>query len=796
MKINESPLMKVVVLFSVGIIAGKGMFFSLPVILSLALFVFILSVWLIKTGREDAANYFMSVFIFLLGLGSITFHLKNLPEYNLPKSEYRNAMIYGTINNIELPRDRSVSFYLNADSLITGRRNFKISDKVLSKIYCKPYELDKFTGKFSAGNYVKIKCKFFRPRDKRNPGEFDYREYLREKGITAQASIYKVNNVFPIKSGASVFKNVTFKIRESIAREIDLIYTGERRHFIKALLLGERKDLDKSIVSNFINSGIVHVLAVSGLHVGFIAAIFFIIFGRFNLFLKGGLTVAGIIVFMFVSGLHPSVIRASVMAVLMILALLSGRKYSSFNVLALAALILLVINPSELFSPGFQLSFAAVFSILFFYPSFERYLNSFNVRSKFLKSLLQLFLLTFAAQLGTLPITLIYFKKLSLISFFINLIAVPLIGVIVAFAVASLAFAVISTYLGALIATTNSLLIEIMFYMAKLSGNMEFSYLRIRNFNLWEALLYYALLIVIYISFTKFNSLKSKVSILILSILIFFTYDGIISPPFLEKNKLYVIAVDIGQGDSFLLRFPDKRAALIDAGNATKHFDNGKYVIEPLLNFLGVDKIDYLFISHVDADHYRGSLSLIKDGLVKQIYKPVIDKRLAKDVAFEKFAESFDVPIDYYSRRKFSIGGARLYFLNDTSLIKYKKFSQNNKSGLLKLCYGNESFLFTGDLEKTGENLWRDLYGKFLQSEVLKVGHHGSKSSTGERFLKMVKPKYALISAGENNKFGHPNFETLRILNKFGVEIKRTDKSRAIVLSADGNKIKFINWKN
>ncbi len=796
MKINESPLMKVVVLFSLGIIAGKGAVFSLPIILTLALFVFLSTILLIRTGRENAANYFLSVFIFLLGVGSITFHLKNLPEYALPEGEYRNALVYGTIENIELPRDRGVSFYLNADSLIAGGRKSKTSGKVLSKIYGKPYELKNFYEKSSAGNYVKIKCKFFRPRDKRNPGEFDYRDYLKEKGITAQASIYKTDNISLISNRASVFKNTMFKIRESIAHEIDLIYTGERRHFIKALLLGERKDLDKSIVSNFINSGIVHVLAVSGLHVGFIVAIFFIIFGRFNLFLKGGLTVAGIIIFMFISGLHPSVIRASIMAVLMILALLSGRKYSSFNVLALAALILLVINPSELFSPGFQLSFAAVFSILLFYPSFERYLNSFNVKSKFVKSLLQLFLLTFAAQLGTLPITLIYFKKLSLISFFINLIAVPLIGVIVAFAVASLAFSVISTYLGALIATTNSLLIDIMFYMAKLSGNMEFSYLRIRNFNLWEALFYYALLIVIYFSFTKFNSLKSKVSILILSILVFFTYGGIISPPFLKTNKLYVIAIDIGQGDSFLLRFPDKTAALIDAGNATKHFDNGKYVIEPLLNFLGIDKIDYLFISHVDADHYRGSLSLIRDGLVKQVYKPVIDKRLAKDVAFEKFVESYNVPIGYYSRRKFSIGGASLFFLNDTSLIKYKKFSQNNKSGLLKLCYGNESFLFTGDLEKTGENLWCGLYGKFLRSEVLKVGHHGSKSSTGERFLKLVKPKYALISAGENNKFGHPNFETLRILNKFGVEIKRTDKSGAIVLGTDGKKIEFINWKN
>jgi beta-lactamase superfamily II metal-dependent hydrolase len=181
--------------------------------------------------------------------------------------------------------------------------------------------------------------------------------------------------------------------------------------------------------------------------------------------------------------------------------------------------------------------------------------------------------------------------------------------------------------------------------------------------------------------------------------------------------------------------------------------------------------------------------------LIERVYKPVSGKNIFKDLRFENYVNHFNIPIEYYNRKAFSIGGTRLYFLNDSSLIKYKCFSQNNKSGLIKLCYGDKSILFTGDLEKEGERLWTELYGKFLKTDVLKAGHHGSKSSTSELFLNYVKPTWALISVGENNKFGHPNFETIARLNKFGVGIKRTDNSGAIILSTDGNKLNFIDWK-
>ena len=795
MKVSESPLVKLVVYYSFGIFLSKYFTVGIAVVSYFVILVIIVTFVLHYLSKHSVENISLITLIILLGYLSFSQYKIRLPDYPFKQTEIRNAKIFGRIETLNLPREKTVSFILNIDSIKTHNSKYITTTSAQCKFYGSKSSIRRFSGKYLPGNYIEVNGKIFRPRNKRNPGEFDYRQYLRGEGVAAQVSIYHLQDIKILDGRNKTLKSIIYLMRLAIAKQIAKIYIGEEKHLVKALILGERKDLDKSIVADFINSGTVHVLAVSGLHVGFIVAILFLLFGRFNLFLKSGITVVGILLFIIISGGHPSVIRAGVMAIIMIFAFVSGRNYSSFNTLALAAFIILVFNPEELFNPGFQLSFAAVFSILFFYPYLEKNVYNLQIGNQFIRNIILLFSLTFAAQIGTLPITLIYFRKLSLISFFVNIIIVPLIGVVVALAVASILFSFVSIYIGILFATTNTLIIRLMFYLAKLSSSLTYSHLPIVNFTWFDAILYFSLLAAVTYSFLKFQNIKAKIAVLVISVFLFFTYSPIISPPLLQEGKLYVIAVDIGQGDCLLIKFPNGKTALIDAGNATRHFDNGRFVIEPLLHYLSIDKINFLFISHIDADHYRGSISLIYDGLIERVYKPVLDKNIFKDLRFENYVNHFNIPIEYYNRKAFSIGGTRLYFLNDSSLIKYKCFSQNNKSGLIKLCYGDKSILFTGDLEKEGERLWTELYGKFLKTDVLKAGHHGSKSSTSELFLNYVKPTWALISVGENNKFGHPNFETIARLNKFGVGIKRTDNSGAIILSTDGNKLNFIDWK-
>jgi competence protein ComEC len=173
-----------------------------------------------------------------------------------------------------------------------------------------------------------------------------------------------------------------------------------------------------------------------------------------------------------------------------------------------------------------------------------------------------------------------------------------------------------------------------------------------------------------------------------------------------------------------------------------------------------------------------------------------VDSALSKDRRFEKFLNEFELPINYYSRETLKIGNVNLYFLNYDKFINSTALETNNRSGVIKLNYGNTSFLFTGDLEKSAENEYAKRYKHFLDSDVLKVSHHGSKTSTSNEFLNFVSPEISLISAGINNSFGHPAEEVLTRLNRFKSKILRTDLNGAVLLRSDGNDIEIIKWKN
>ena len=218
-------------------------------------------------------------------------------------------------------------------------------------------------------------------------------------------------------------------------------------------------------------------------------------------------------------------------------------------------------------------------------------------------------------------------------------------------------------------------------------------------------------------------------------------------------------------------------------------------MILPLLDYLNIDKIDYGFISHLDLDHYGGFVSLIQNGIIKEIYKPVIDSSLSKDVKFEKFLKERKVPFNYYNCQSLMIGNCRLFTLSDKDETEFYKLSSNNKSGVLKLVYGNMSFLFTGDVEKRAEKILINDFETFLDIDVLKVAHHGSKTSTSDEFLKYTSPQYALISAGIKNKFGHPAENVISKFRKNSVKILRTDESGAVLLWCDGENIFVEDWR-
>jgi competence protein ComEC len=456
----------------------------------------------------------------------------------------------------------------------------------------------------------------------------------------------------------------------------------------------------------------------------------------------------------------------------------------------------LLIDPNEIYNPGFQLSFAAVLSIATIYPLIEKRINALHIRRKFLKYVIMFVGVSISAQIGTMPLTLIYFSKISLIALLTNLVVIPAIGVIIGVAIFTFLISTLLPLLAVFYASANDLISFVILNLVSFSGSLNFSHIVINQYSVIDAIIFFTLLIILIYFIQLFRSRAAKIILVLLTVLNIFLLSSIDDVELLPENYLSVMMIDIGQGDSFLIKFPNGKSALVDAGNATIKFDNGERVVKPLLSYLGVEQIDYAFISHIDSDHYAGFISLIQSGIIKSIYKPKLDSSLSKDVKFENFVYLNKISVNYYDTESIRIGNCQLYILNDQSMSEQNKYTSNNKSGVFKIVFGNTSFLFTGDIEKRVEKTYISLFGNFLNSDVLKLAHHGSKTSSSEGFLNFVDPEISLISAGVNNQFSHPSDIVINRLNEFGTKILRTDKEGAVLLRSDGTTISYINWKD
>lgn len=695
-------------------------------LLILIVFIFV-SYYFVK--RSLFLQIFLVLAISCIGALYLTMKQENEPFYPFEVPKIRNAKIIATIEKIDLLKKSKISIEINIISV----NNKEFENSISSKFLCNMWKdttrsLELIYTNLEIGNTISFIGTIKKARDQRNPGEFNYEKYLLQKGISGIISCYKIESLKIINTEEDYISNLIFDIRKNIYARINTLFNEKSSALIKGIILADRSDINYEIKKTFINTGVIHVLAVSGLHVGFITLLFFLIFGRFDLRIDYGLTILGIICFLIITGGHPSVFRASTMAVVYLLAKLTGRSTNGFNSISIAALIILLINPNELLNPGFLLSFSAVISILIIYPILSEKIANLQING-LVKKILLFMSVSFAAQIGTLPFTLVYFNKLSLVSLFANLIVIPIIGFVVAISLLSLVISVVSIWAASMIASANMMLIDLLFYFVHNVSELSFSFIPIYNFSIYDGIIFYTFLAIILFAVVKFKKRLSLVVLIIFALLSmqhFFSFDN---SPLLGNSELSIIYIDVGQGDSFLIKFPNSKTALIDAGNATEYFDNGERIILPLLQRLGIKKVDYAFVSHLDSDHYAGFISLINQNIISKVYKPKVQKSV-KDSIFEDYLTANKIQYDYYSNASINIGNCKIYFLNDTSYAEYKNFDSNNKSGIIKIVYGSTSFLFVGDAEKEAEQFMIKRYSTFLKADVLKVGHHGSNTSS------------------------------------------------------------------
>jgi competence protein ComEC len=653
-------------------------------------------------------------------------------------------------------------------------------------------------GALRYGMHVVLRGKLDRPSSARNPGEFDARSYYEANGITLLLRVRAMDSVTVLgdHEGDWWMRSLVLPVRRSLLDQIDRTVGGDEGEFLKGLLIGERSGLSYSLRDAFVRSGTAHVLAVSGSNVAVIAAIVLLLlqFVRANRWVRAVLTCVAVVFYMLLTGGQPPVVRAGIMAIVLLGAGLVQERPNTLNSLGIAAGLILLLDPRQLFDVGFELSFAAVFSIVLLYPPMRTRIDRWTAglwMRRLARPPLRLVALSLAATIGTLPLSAMWFGSVSIIGLLANIVVVPAVGVSVVLGVASGMAAILSSWMAQAYASLNTIILRFTIWTAQETGALSFATLDTPAFRWVDAIAFYAAVAVF---LQKRGKVIAGLIVLALALHLAIQLPDV---PWSRRTPgcLRVTFIDVGQGDAALIELPEGHAILVDAGGMSTAYDAGERVVVPFLRRCGIRSLDALVVTHYHSDHAGGVPAVLRSVRVDELIEPDTGREGTPTAA---------AGVRSGLRHSGRIGGelklesqARVFILSPGAegAAGEGQTGENNSSVVLKVCYGSVSFLLAGDAGTDVEALMLEGYGGFLRSTVLKVGHHGSSGSSSESFLDVVRPEQAVISVGAGNSFGHPSGETLGRLEGRGIGILRTDEEGAVMFETDGRVLRRIEWK-
>jgi competence protein ComEC len=636
----------------------------------------------------------------------------------------------------------------------------------------------------------------------RNPGVYSYDS--KRDGIMALGYIKQLR----ILEKGSGFASWINKKRGMLGRIIENSLSAENASLHKAIIPGLKRGVGQEMRSAFSTTGLAHLLSISGTHFGLLAFIVYKLIKLIVRSLPSGLfekmtlyttptrlavilTLPVLTAYALISGASTPTVRSFIMVSIYMFALFLGRRDQWLNSLSIAALVILAFQPSAVFEISFQLSFSAVLFIGLALENrpksrIEDHVLSGRGKAAKFMSLLKIskhkittmLIITVTAVIGTAPFVIIYFKQFPLISPITNLLVAPLICFIILplgffSSFSSLLFGMQTLPLSKLIdAVTHSAL-----YLIKVFSQVSHANLHMHNPPFLITGIFFILLVIF---------LKKRTGWGLITLIIVICIYAVNSP-FLKNDSLRITFLDAGQGDASVVELPDKKIMLIDG--STHRPDMGSMVIAPFLWSKGIREIDIMAVSHNHPDHFGGFMYIMDHfnvgeiwlngrytderwRLIQKLQKNKIQyKILSRGDLLE--AEGYKIHV-FHPYDEFHAGSPRGEFSDE-----------NSDSVVLKLESGNTSVLFTGDIESEAEQDLLQL-GDRLRSDILKVPHHGGRTSSSEAFIAAVSPKIAVISAGRYNSFNHPHGEAIERYRKNGVTLFRTDRDGAVTITLKG----------
>ncbi len=710
----------------------------------------------------------------------------------------QETTLIGVVGERPAIKGKTISLIVDAESLLHNNRMKQVEGKVTVSFWKDSLSQQTFSA-LSYGRKISLTGIIQLPSKIHNPGDFDYRRYLSLKGIYARLYVASEQQMqLQGQTGIWILTDIIHPFRDWIRQTFDTMVGGEEANLLKGLVIGEQDELAPDMKLAFTNAGLMHILAVSGLNVGLVTVMLWSVFSifRFPRLGTGLLTIVSLAIFCVLTGGEASVLRAVIMASVIIAGKIFEHKTNLYNVVAIAAFTILLTNARWLFDVGFQLSFVAVVSLAYLYPKMERLvekLPKWMQANNFVKKYIFLsMVVSLAATIGTLPFTAYYFHKISIIGIVMNLIAVPLSGVILVLGCLVVLGAAISTWLGSVYAVAAYASAWILLRFTEWGGNLPFSVIPLQ-ITISQAIGLFVLIIILFEMHRPRVRRYAIIGMLLIANVVIFS--SLFAKP---SQILRTTMIDVGQGDAILVELPNGKNILIDAGTRSNKGVMGDNRVSSFLSSKGISIIDAFIISHPHADHMGGALQVVNHSEIKTIYESNAQSKSQLVAEFERFTDSLRIKKDIlYSGEQIQLDeNVRLYVLHPFTFSDSGGGNINNHSVVMKLVYGKTSLLLCGDAEEPVENNLVESYGDFLHSNIIKAGHHGSNTSSSLEFLNAVDPDIALISAGKKNKFRHPSPVVLERYQSLGYKTERTDSHGSIIYESDGTMWQEIDWRN
>ncbi|MEE3342872.1 MAG: DNA internalization-related competence protein ComEC/Rec2 [Bacilli bacterium] len=613
-------------------------------------------------------------------------------------------------------------------------------------------DLNYYKNNIELGDKIEVKGTFNKPSKNTVPNTFNYHKYLYNNNIHY---IIKANKIKKVSNNTSIF----YYIKTKITKRINKI---DKTGYLKIFIIGEKGDIDPNTLDNYRTNGISHLFSISGMHISLLAGIILYILRKvsYNIKLNYLIVIIFLVFYLYLTDFSPSILRTTIMYIIIALNKSYNLKIKNIDIILLVLIIAIIINPFYLYNIGFQYSYLISFTLILQ----RRKISSIN--NKMIKSLY----ISYLCFIISFPTSIYNFYQVNFLSIFINIILIPIVSIII-YPLSLITF-IIPKMSILFIAS-----ISILEYLNNIVSNITILQIVFPKPSLMLIFIYYFLI---------YLSINNKKYLIILVSIITITKISIS----LNENIL-LTSIDVGQGDSTFVKIPNNNI-LIDTGGITSYkkekwmnqkeeYSIVKNKTIPYLKSLGISKISYLIITHGDYDHMGEAINLVNNFKVEKVifncgpYND-LEKELIKVLNKEK--------IKYYSCiKELNIDK------NELNFLQTKEYdNENDNSNVIYTELNGYKFMFMGDASLTTE---KEILNKYNlpDIDVLKVGHHGSKTSSSKEFINEINPKYSIISVGKNNRYGHPNKEVLNNLDNS--KIYRTDQDGSIMFKIKKRKLKI-----